>query len=60
MELIRFQPRDLDTVYAIQQAAYAPLYKKYRDDDTNPSMESRKKHRPMGGVFYFLSVLPNK
>ncbi|MBQ8086975.1 MAG: hypothetical protein IJ234_00955 [Clostridia bacterium] len=36
------QKGDIDTVFAIQQAAYKPLFEKYRDAATNPYMESRE------------------
>ena len=63
MEIRKFRPQDIDAVYSIQQAAYRPLYEKYRDDDTNPYMESRetvlaKYMRPgtAGYVFWIGSV----
>lgn len=42
MEIRRFNEQDIDAVFAIQRAAYRPLYEKYRDDATNPYMESRE------------------
>lgn len=42
MEIVKFTESDLDTVFAIQQAAYKPLYEKYHDDETNPYMESKE------------------
>ena len=42
LQIGRFRESDLDTVFALQRAAYRPLYEKYRDDDTNPYMESRE------------------
>lgn len=42
VELMPFQPKDIDTVFAIQQAAYAPLYEKYQDHNTSPYAESKE------------------
>ena len=42
LEIVRFSERDLDTVFAIQQAAFKPLYDKYHDDNTNPYMENKE------------------
>lgn len=42
MEIIEFHENDLDMVYAIQQAAYKPLYDKYQDHSTNPYKESKE------------------
>ena len=42
IEIIRFKESDIDTVYAIQQMAYKPLYEKYHDDGSNPYMESKE------------------
>lgn len=42
MEIVEFKESDIDTVFEIQQAAYKPLYEKYRDDNTNPYMESKE------------------
>ena len=42
MEIVAFQESDIDTVFAIQQAAYKPLYEKYRDDHSSPYMESKE------------------
>ena len=42
MEIRRFREQDIDAVFAIQQAAYRPLYEKYRDDATNPYMETKE------------------
>ena len=41
MEIKEFKTSDIDTVFAIQQAAYKPLYEKYHDDNSNPYMESK-------------------
>ena len=41
MEIRVFQKSDIDTVFALQQAAYKPLYEKYRDDATSPYLESK-------------------
>ena len=32
MKIVEFQEKDLDTVYAIQRAAYKPLYERYQDN----------------------------
>ena len=40
--LSRFRACDANTVYAIQRAAYRPLYEKYHDDSSNPYMESKE------------------
>ncbi|MBQ5487695.1 MAG: GNAT family N-acetyltransferase [Clostridia bacterium] len=37
----RVLEQDIDTVFAIQRAAFEPLYLKYRDDGTSPYLESR-------------------
>lgn len=42
MEIVEFQECDLDIVYAIQRAAYKPLYEKYQDHSTSPYMESKE------------------
>ena len=42
MEILEFQEKDIDIVYAIQRAAYKPLYDKYQDHSTNPYMESKE------------------
>ena len=42
MEIAEFKGSDIDTVFEIQQAAYKPLYEKYRDENTNPYMESKE------------------
>ena len=42
IEVVRFRESDIDAVYAIQRAAYGPLYEKYRDDGSNPYTESRE------------------
>ncbi|MBO2515989.1 MAG: GNAT family N-acetyltransferase [Clostridiales bacterium] len=42
LEIRRFDPSDIRTVYDIQQAAYRPLWEKYHDD-MSPYMESREK-----------------
>lgn len=42
MEIKEFNEHDIDIVFAIQQAAYKPLYEKYQDDDSNPYMESKE------------------
>ena len=42
MEVVEFKSSDIDVVFAIQQAAYKPLYEKYHDDATNPYTESKE------------------
>lgn len=42
MEVVAFKKTDVDAVFAIQQAAYLPLYEKYHDEQTNPYMESKE------------------
>lgn len=42
MKIVPFREKDLDTVVEIQRAAYKPLYDKYRDDLTNPWLETRE------------------
>ncbi len=44
MEIIirPFQESDIDTVWAIQRAAFQPLFEKYRDEATSPYLESRE------------------
>ena len=37
----RFEPNAIETVYAIQRAAYGPLYEKYHDDGLSPYLESK-------------------
>lgn len=37
----RFRECDVDTVFAIQQAAFRPLYVKYHDDDMSPYFEDK-------------------
>ena len=43
MELVvsPFEERDIDTVFAIQQAAFRLLYARYHDDGTSPYLEDR-------------------
>lgn len=43
LEIKRFQENDIDAVFKVQQAAYLPLFEKYRDTESNPYMESREK-----------------
>ena len=43
IEIKEFTVQDIDAVYAIQQAAYKPLFDKYHDSETSPYMESREK-----------------
>ena len=40
--IARFERGDIDDVYAIQRAAFRPLYEKYHDDGLNPYLESRE------------------
>lgn len=42
MEIVEFKENDIDIVFDIQQAAYKSLYEKYRDDNSNPYMESKE------------------
>jgi ribosomal protein S18 acetylase RimI-like enzyme len=42
MTVRRFEDGDLDAVFAIQRAAYEPLYNKYRDSETSPYTESKE------------------
>jgi len=42
IEVVCFRKSDIDTVFAIQQAAYKPLYEKYHDDGSNPYKESKE------------------
>ena len=60
LELVRFQPQDIDTVWAIQREAYRPLYETYQDDETSPWLESRallleKYTRPGVAGYLFLA-----
>ena len=43
MEIAEFCQSDADSVLEIQRAAYRPLFEKYRDEATNPYLESREK-----------------
>ena len=43
MEVIKFSEEHIDEVYGTQRAAYKPLFDKYRDIETNPYMETKKK-----------------
>ncbi len=42
LEILPFKESDIDKVYAIQLAAFKPLYEKYRDDSTSPYKESKE------------------
>lgn len=42
MEIREFQDKDIDDVFAIQQAAYKSIFEKYHDDATNPYMETKE------------------
>lgn len=42
LQLKLFQDADIDTVFAIQQAAYYPLFQKYQDRETSPYMEPKE------------------
>lgn len=59
-----FEVSDIDTVFAVQQAAFEPLYRKYRDDDTSPYLESRetilRKYTREGtcGYVFFADEIP--
>ena len=39
--LVEFCPEHLEAVFAIQRAAYRPLYEQYRDEATSPYKESK-------------------
>ncbi len=41
IKVSRFRAHDTDSVFAIQRAAFLPLYEKYRDDSSNPYLESK-------------------
>lgn len=43
LEIKAFQTVDIDAVFAVQQAAYLPLFRKYQDTESNPYMESKEK-----------------
>lgn len=43
LEIKAFQTVDIDAVFAVQQAAYLPLFQKYQDTESNPYMESKEK-----------------
>lgn len=43
LEIKTFQNADIDAVFAVQQAAYLPLFQKYQDTESNPYMESKEK-----------------
>lgn len=43
MEVIKFSEEHIDEVFRIQRAAYKPLFDKYRDEETNPYMETKEK-----------------
>ena len=43
LEIKAFQAADIDAVFAVQQAAYLPLFQKYQDTESNPYMESKEK-----------------
>lgn len=55
LELKRFEDSDLDAVFAIQQAAFKPLYETYQDQQ-NPYHETKErillKHRRSGTLGY--------
>lgn len=42
IKIVRFRESDINTVFAMQQAAYKPLYEKYHDDETNPYRETKE------------------
>ena len=43
LEIKKFETTDIDAVFAVQQAAYLPLFEKYQDTKSNPYMESKEK-----------------
>jgi len=43
LDIRKFEEKDIDAVYEIQQAAYKPLFEKYQDTESNPYMESKEK-----------------
>lgn len=43
LEIKKFETADIDAVFAVQQAAYLPLFEKYQDTESNPYMESKEK-----------------
>ena len=43
LKIKAFQTVDIDAVFAVQQAAYLPLFQKYQDTESNPYMESKEK-----------------
>ena len=42
IEIKRFRECDLEAVWAIQRAAFRPLYERYRDEDISPFLEDRE------------------
>lgn len=42
MEVIKFSEEYINEVFDIQRAAYKPLFDKYRDEETNPYMETKE------------------
>ena len=42
IEVVDFKISNLDQVFYIQRTAYQPLFEKYRDESTNPYMETRE------------------
>ena len=42
VKIKKFEAPDIDAVFAVQRAAFEPLYLKYRDDETSPYLESRE------------------
>ncbi|MBR3459723.1 MAG: GNAT family N-acetyltransferase [Clostridia bacterium] len=60
IEVSRFGENDIDTVFAIQRAAYESLYEKYHDDGTNPYTESKetvfRKYTREGTTGYLFAV----
>lgn len=56
MKIIKFSEEYIDAVFDIQRRSYKPLYEKYRDDETNPYMESKetvlKKYTKPGTIGY--------
>ena len=62
MKIIKFTEEYIDAVFDIQRRSYKPLYEKYRDDETNPYMESKEtvlKKYTKPGTFGYVFVEDN-
>ena len=42
IKVSRFRACDMNSVFAIQRAAFQPLYEKYHDDDSSPYLETKQ------------------